>query len=330
MTLKRTKKKSFIIIFLSCIIVFLGFFAYPRYQLGEKGYDKEEIRLIMKLDRDERKIFFQMPYISDLLDWMTLSDRYETYIDYQDYRNNWEITAEESVEIINLVCDNPKLFVFSKPEDRDHFLSATSPDQIRTYYQTTDQNQLCQDYLGMDALVNHEQQLSMSYIPEDLERCCLAGTAKEETFYLRKEANEALQKMQQDADQNGYVLLCNSAYRSYQEQAELYAYYLDLYGQSYCDQYVALPGGSEHQTGLAVDLTCQDVEDGQYLVFGDSPAFQWVLEHCADYGYIYRYPEEKRAWTGIENEPWHFRYVGLSAAKKLQEQQWCLEEYWAN
>ena len=90
---------------------------------------------------------------------------------------------------------------------------------------------------------------------------------------------------------------------------------------------VAVPGYSEHQLGLSVDLTCKDVIDGVYGVFGDSPDYDWTIAHAHEYGFILRYPEDKTAITGTANEPWHYRYVGVEAATEIYENGWTLEEY---
>ena len=91
----------------------------------------------------------------------------------------------------------------------------------------------------------------------------------------------------------------------------------------------AVPGTSEHQTGLAVDLV-----DSNYWGLDEAqasmPAQKWLMEHCWEYGFILRYPSDKEAVTGIVYEPWHYRYVGLQAARTIHEQGLCLEEYLQN
>ena len=89
---------------------------------------------------------------------------------------------------------------------------------------------------------------------------------------------------------------------------------------------VAYPGTSEHQLGLAADISDRD-----YTVLNssqaDSPTQQWLMEHCQDYGFILRFPEGKEKITGVMYEPWHFRYVGKDAAKYIMENNLCLEEF---
>ena len=128
-----------------------------------------------------------------------------------------------------------------------------------------------------------------------------------------------------------------SAYRSYEKQEELYRNKADkLIAQGYsrssaeteAAKEVALPGTSEHQLGLAVDivdLSNQNLDETQ-----ESTAVQkWLMAHSWEYGFILRYPSGKSELTGIIYEPWHYRYVGKEAAAEIYEQGVCLEEYLA-
>ena len=90
--------------------------------------------------------------------------------------------------------------------------------------------------------------------------------------------------------------------------------------------WVARPGTSEHQTGLAVDIV-----DQNYQLLDEkqenTPVQQWLMAHCTEYGFILRYPTGKSKITGIGYEPWHYRYVGSDAAREITDQGLCLEEY---
>ena len=92
---------------------------------------------------------------------------------------------------------------------------------------------------------------------------------------------------------------------------------------------MARPGTSEHQAGLAVDIV-----DKSYQLLDerqeDTAVQKWLMEHCAEYGYILRYPTEKSALTGVGYEPWHYRYVGEEAAREIMSRGLCLEEYLEN
>lgn len=83
---------------------------------------------------------------------------------------------------------------------------------------------------------------------------------------------------------------------------------------------VQRPGMSEHQTGLAVDINSQSGEDSSVL-------YRWLQDYSCNYGFVLRYPEDKIEITGISYEPWHYRYVGIDAAKVMKDKDICLEEY---
>ena len=100
--------------------------------------------------------------------------------------------------------------------------------------------------------------------------------------------------------------------------------YMEAY--SLASQIVMVPGASEHQLGLAIDINCDtytSLDEG----FADTEAGKWLAAHCYEYGFILRYPLGKEYITGVEYEPWHFRYVGKEAATVISEQGICLEEF---
>lgn len=134
-------------------------------------------------------------------------------------------------------------------------------------------------------------------------------------------ALSALQQLQAGAQKAGYAMPRLSGYRSYEYQESLYNYYVSLDGQALADTYSARPGHSEHQSGLAFDVGKLDND------FGYTPAGKWLTAHCADYGFILRYPLGKEAITGYQYEPWHVRYVGVDVAKEIMSSNLTLEEY---
>ena len=129
-----------------------------------------------------------------------------------------------------------------------------------------------------------------------------------------------------------------SSYRTQEKQEQLYQNKVDrLAAQGWsleeakveAAKSVAIPGTSEHQLGLAVDivdLSYQLLDEGQE----DTPVQRWLMAHCAEYGFILRYPTDKGAVTGVGYEPWHYRYVGKDAAKEIMEKDITLEEYLSN
>jgi D-alanyl-D-alanine carboxypeptidase len=130
--------------------------------------------------------------------------------------------------------------------------------------------------------------------------------------------------MSDAASKEGYSIVINSAYRSYQDQVDLSNYYLQAYGQTYVDRYVAKPGYSEHQTGLAFDIGSRSVN-----VFANSREYTWMQENAYKYGFIHRFTKKHEFITGFREEAWHYRYVGKEIAKYIYEHNISLEQYWA-
>jgi D-alanyl-D-alanine carboxypeptidase len=167
-------------------------------------------------------------------------------------------------------------------------------------------------------LVNESHRLSADYVPEDLvnlytQRHSFRMASSE--IYLTRQTYEAMEKMfhaAEAADMNGYIV--TSGYRSYQRQQEVYAESEPGKAQQ--------PGASEHQTGMAFDVT---VETGEG--FESTPQYGWLMEHAHEYGFIQRYPANKADVTGISYEPWHYRYVGVDAATRMHRSGQTLEEF---
>lgn len=129
------------------------------------------------------------------------------------------------------------------------------------------------------------------------------------------------------ADTGCYELVVNSAYRSTADQQSIYDNSVQKNGEEYAKQYVATPGYSEHHTGMAVDLTFYRASEGISIPVAQHPNGGWLKEHCGEYGFIIRYPDDKAEITKISYEPWHFRFVGKPHAAVIMKTGLCLEEY---
>ncbi len=146
-----------------------------------------------------------------------------------------------------------------------------------------------------------------------------------------------LNAMLTDCREAGLEPIVCSAYRTEDTQTRLYrnkvsrllsaGWSRDTVEQE-AARWVAPPGTSEHQTGLALDIVSADYQllDEQQA---QTPEQQWLMAHCWEYGFVLRYPTDKCAVTGIGYEPWHYRYVGKEAAREMQQKGLCLEEYLA-
>ena len=137
---------------------------------------------------------------------------------------------------------------------------------------------------------------------------------------------EPMQSFVAGARAEGLSVFLSSGYRGYEEQQYLFNRKVEQYGEEQAATIVSRPGTSEHQTGLACDIT-----DEYYELKNESlentALYQWMSRHCQEYGFIVRYPKDKEEITGIIYEPWHFRYVGVEAATYMVEHNLCLEEF---
>lgn len=168
---------------------------------------------------------------------------------------------------------------------------------------------------------------SDNYIPEDYEVNLYKlsnGEKVDERIYPE------LQKMFNDARASGLSLFVAQGYRTEEEQQLLLDQKQEAYenegnspkeARKLAEQWVAVPGTSEHQIGIAVDINA-DTEKCKA-----EDVYDWLADNAHKYGFINRYPADKTDITGISNEPWHYRYVGVDAATEIHKKDLCLEEY---
>lgn len=179
------------------------------------------------------------------------------------------------------------------------------------------------DVNGLLFLQNRQWRVSEAYEPA-LRKADIPGQLQE----MRVDAAAALESMFADCvAATGEKLISVSGYRSYQRQATIYANKVESVGsKKKADEYVARPGASEHQLGLAMDVGRKS-DRNLTAAFGRTPAGKWLAEYCWKYGFILRYQEGWEDVTGYKSEPWHFRYVGLEHARAIHENQMPLENY---
>ncbi len=180
------------------------------------------------------------------------------------------------------------------------------------------------------ALVNKEFALPDGYAPVDLVRPKVAfsfGDQDIEKSYLRKEAASALELMFADAAKNGMQLFAVSGYRSYDRQKEVFEAEVNKVGYEKAVQAVAVPGNSEHQSGLSMDISSESARFGLTEQFGETAEGKWLANNAHRFGFIQRYPKGKEGITGYQYESWHYRYVGMKAATEIFENGLTLEEY---
>ena len=182
---------------------------------------------------------------------------------------------------------------------------------------------------GIPVLVNKQNKLSPNYQPSDLIYPDIPFTFEQKTEkrQMRAEAGAAIEKLFAGARRQGVSLLGVSAYRSHASQTALFNYYVNLDGYEAASAYSAVPGTSEHETGLAIDVTGGDGTCAAEDCFEGTKEATWLQNHAAEYGFIIRYPKGKDSITGYQYEPWHLRFVGKDIAKKIMSRGITLEEY---
>ncbi len=209
---------------------------------------------------------------------------------------------------------------YDYPQEISAFLSALDPENADEYL----------------VLANKQNPLGKNYTPSKLQflECRTAGGKKIE---LQATAADALYAMMKAMELEGIVdFSVTSGYRSYSYQEDLFEKYINEHMQKEgltraeaeekALTYSAPAGASEHQTGLCVDF----LETGKIDLdesFRDTAAFKWLSENAHKYGFILRYPEDKVDATGYQYEPWHYRFVGRTAAEEIHASGLCLEEY---
>ena len=177
---------------------------------------------------------------------------------------------------------------------------------------------------GLLFLVNRQWQVTQAYEPAELVMSDVPGQVRQ----LRPEAAEALRQMFAACkEETGVTLISVSGYRSYDRQASLYQNKLRRVKNNVAkaQEYVAPPGASEHQLGLAMDIG-QKHKETLERSFADMEGGKWCRENCWRFGFILRYDEPWEEITGYKYEPWHFRYVG-ELAKEIHEAQLPLETW---
>ena len=176
-------------------------------------------------------------------------------------------------------------------------------------------------------LVNENNKLEDDYVPSTLVESDIAFEEYIDCKQLDERTSNAAKEMFNAALKENINLIAISGYRSYSVQENLYNSRVEVKGIEKTRQYTAEPGASEHQTGLAIDIVCNDYP---YLdeEFENTDAFKWLFNNCYKYGFILRYQKGKEDITGYNYEPWHFRYIGdVDIAKDIMERGICFEEF---
>lgn len=273
------------------------------YKLLEKGYSLEDTKTIFaKLSETEQQKLIDNDKDDKIISLLEQKYFLEKNLeDYKEYINkNNETDYAKVISIVN-VHANHKWYQLELNTNED---------------------------LGMLMNVNKFYALSETYTPENLKNIDLTYAYGEEgENKLIDYAYGKFLELWQAANDQGFYLMVTSSYRDYESQKEIYDYRVSTWGERKADETAARPGHSEHQTGLVIDMTSktEPLADS----FTDSEAYKWLKENAYKYGFIERYPEGKTYLTGYNPESWHWRYVGLEAAKTMHDEDITFDEYYA-
>ncbi len=312
----------------------------------QKGYTKEEIKRIETLNTENQSYLLKEDYQIHLIDYLDTIEFDEAKLkDYIQFSKLYNLSIQDIVYIVNHHYDDIDVYdektvslmhesyyihayldrylrysnIHSAKDMKAVIIDVNSNLDYAFYTQdyTVD---LEKQYL---ILVNKYYKLTSDYVPSNL----VTIEAKYgRTLLLEGTVYEQYKLMWNAANEEGLSLYIRSPYRSYATQQRLYNDYVAQDGKEAADTYSARPGYSEHQTGLAFDVTSPTTN---FDTFSNSREFKWLLEHAHEYGFILRYPEGKEKITGYIYEPWHYRYVGKEAATIIHETGMTLEEYYA-
>ena len=185
----------------------------------------------------------------------------------------------------------------------------------------------CDDPL---ALVNRSHPLPQGYMPTDMVSLDSYGvsTLREGTM-LRREAAESLARLMEAASAVGEDLIVASAYRSYEEQEAIHSELTNFHGEEAVSRISAPPGHSEHQLGTTVDFTNHEAQYRVSSAFESTNAYGWLLEHAEDYGFVQSYEKGKEQETGYQAESWHYRYVEVENARRVENANLSLQAFLA-
>ena len=312
----------------------------------EKGYTEEEVAKIETLNETNQTYFLEEDYQSNILEYLNATDFNEENLkEYIHFGKLYGLSIGDTIYIVNHQYDDIEVYdeltvaLMHEPyyihEYLNRYLNYSNTHQnSQTSSIVTDVNSnldyafYTQDYaVDFDKqyliLVNKYYKLANDYVPDNL---VTIESKYGRTLEIESTVYEQYKLMWNAAKAEGLTLYIRSPYRSYITQQGLYNNYVKDNGKALADTFSARPGYSEHQTGLAFDVTSPTTT---FDTFEYSKEFEWLQVHAHEYGFILRYPSGKEYITGYIYEPWHYRYVGVDVATKIHETGLTYEEYYA-
>ncbi len=352
---RRRLKKGVKILFLALVVLIAALIAVPRIRTNSKlrslGYTKNQVAQIKKLDLTKTILDngYYSEHLAKEIEDGTIRTEYiplytaitgEKTLTEKDYLlyNRLLDAGYEQDQIENLFSqlefyEITPLLVFDYQWDEKAYIddciknrATNSPDSFtltgsyRTAYKVKKETD---NPTSVSALVNQTYYLTDSFVPSELTEIPSQYAISDQR--LSKPALDALVDMCEAGITNGTQFFVTTSYRSYDTQETAYKTFLNTMNEAQADAICNRAGFSEHQTGLAINVAATYETDKDFI---DTDVYSWLKATCANYGWIARYPEEKKILTGMGDEPDHFRYLGRDLALAVTESKLTYDEYY--
>ena len=294
----KLKKKNFIIFIIFIILIIFGTTKLMSFILKNVDTHKNKNEIIDKInnkkeDTEKGKKLKELNNINKKVKYFKM-DNLDRYINYKNKNPDKEI--KQIIKDVNMDLDK---------EPYEDMIKAANLNSI-------------------NILVNKHNYLTEDYVPENLEN--INSSYALSNMKMVSEAKNAFENLSKDAAKQNLKVIAMSTYRSYEYQVDLYNRYVKTDGKEAADTYSGRPGNSEHQTGLAIDVTTYNAK--QQGDFEKTDEFTWMTNNAYKYGFILRYPKDKENITGYSYEPWHYRYVGKKVAEEIHNLGITYDEYY--
>lgn len=306
---KRRRLKKFVYVVPVVIIMFItltiiGVNYYKKinsyeYKLEKIGYTTDEIAILTKLKDKQLDELLTKKYNKIIPKFV--KQKYFIYKNLDRYLSYYNE---------------------NKREKKDYIIALVNVNADNDYYTKTKESDVSKGNL---VLVNKYNHLKEDYEVKNIEDVSILYEYGKQK--LNKEAYDKFIEMFNAAKEENLTIIINSSVRTYKYQEDLWKSYAKAHGEEWADSFAARAGYSEHETGLAIDVTTYGVkEQGD---FEKTDAYKWMIKNSYKYGYILRYPKGKEKITGYSYESWHYRYIGPEMAKKVYKSGLTYDEYYA-
>ena len=308
--MKRRIKKKAIIVLVLIIVLIIGGIVGIKKAIDTSNYHKTYEYKFLKLE-------YSM-------------DEFKTIDKLSDSNKDYLLTLDYNRRIPKLI--NEKYFIeknlqryinlFNKESDLSKIVAITNVGADNEFYTNTKKSDVTKKEL---MLTNKFNSLDETY-----DSANMVSVSNRYSYGVNQMVTSdtftAFKKMFDDAKKENLTLIINSSYRSYTDQNDIYEKYKKNKGEEYADSIAARPGFSEHQTGYAVDLITYGATSS---TFEETDEFTWLQNNAHKYGFILRYPKDKEYLTGYSYESWHYRYVGVTVATYIHDNNITFDEYYA-